>query len=193
MRRVLLLALVLVVVVVGLVRERQDHSEDGSSRSVAVSSAEGPSSSPAAPETAPAEPSPASSPPATESPSSLLQGTALARAWLIAFLSRPERDDPGWASAIAPITTPELVTNLRTAGPDLVGLDQLSSWRVIKVEPYDPVDPAVDTESRQVLAYAATVTDGTHTAEKPFELYAYLQPDGRWLVGDVEQPYSSEG
>lgn len=98
-----------------------------------------------------------------------------------------------WVDAVAPLSTPELVTDLRSAGPDLVGLEQLGRWQVTKVEPYEPIDPPVDTESRQLLAYAATVTDGTRTAEKPFELYAYLQPDGRWLIGLVDQPYSSEG
>jgi len=86
-----------------------------------------------------------------------------------------------------------LVTDLRSAGPDLVGLELLSRWQVTKVERFEPIDPPVDTESRQLLAYAATVTDGTRTVEKPFELYAYLQPAGGWLIGLVDQPYSSEG
>ena len=94
---------------------------------------------------------------------------------------------------VARMSTPELLADLRRAGPDLVGLDELSSWRVVAVRPFDPGDVPVDTASRQVLAYTADVTDGVHSAEKPFILYAYRQDDGRWLVGMVDQPYSSEG
>ena len=43
------------------------------------------------------------------------------------------------------------------------------------------------------LTYAAFVTDGHHTSEKPFVLTSYLQPDGRWLIASLDQPYSSEG
>ena len=82
-----------------------------------------------------------------------------------------------------------------------MGLDQLSQWHVTQVEPwhvtqvepYDPIEPPANTDSRQLLVYAATVTDGTHTIEKPFELYAYRQDDGRWLIGAIDQPHSGEG
>jgi len=191
MRRVLLLALAVVVVaavVFGVVQNRRKGDEGPSSTAVT------PLATPPV-RTLTATPTPAQLPatPSAASSTSALNGQALARAWLAAFLTRATRDDTSWADAVTPLCTPELLVDLRTAGPDLVGLNGLSTWRVTKVEPFEPIDPPVDTESRQLLAYAATVTDGTHTVEKPFELYAYLQPDGRWLIGMVDQPYSSEG
>lgn len=156
-----------------------------------------PTPSPAPP--ALAEESGRTSAPATPRPSTVLRpqdnlsGAALARAWLRAYLTRSDRDDVAWVAPVERMSTLELVVDLRRAGPDLVGLDELSSWRVAAVRPFNPVDVPVDTASRQVLAYTADVTDGVHTAEKPFILYAYRQDNGRWLVGMVDQPYSSEG
>lgn len=128
-------------------------------------------------------------------------GAALAEAWLRAYLTRDNRDDDRWQTPTAELSTPELLEQLKEAGPDPVGLDQLSQWHVTQVEPwhvtqvepYDPIEPPADTDSRQLLIYAATVTDGTHTIEKPFELYAYRQDDGRWLIGAIDQPHSGEG
>lgn len=114
-------------------------------------------------------------------------------AWLRGYLTRSSRDDNRWEFAIADLSSPELVAELAEAGPDGVGLDRLTSWRVTKVEAYDNVDLPVDTPSRRTLAYAATVTDGQSAVEKPFILYSYRQPDDRWLVTGADQPYSSEG
>ena len=128
-------------------------------------------------------------------------GPALAEAWLRAYLTRDNRDDDRWQTPTAELSTPELLEQLKEAGPDPVGLDQLSQWHVTQVEPwhvtqvepYDPIEPPADTDSRQLLVYAATVTDGTHTIEKPFELYADRQDDGRWLIGAIDQPHSGQG
>lgn len=189
MRRVLLLASVVVVAaVVGVTHGRSN--EGGGLSSLADSSSTS-VPSPVVPRSTTTDA--ASRTPTSTTTSVSLRGGALARAWLTGYLSRATRDDTSWVDAVTPLSAPELITHLRSAGPDFVGLDQLSSWRVIKVELYKPVNPPVDTESRQLLAYAATVTDGTHTAEKPFELYAYRQDDGRWLISVVDQPYSSEG
>ena len=148
---------------------------------------------------------------ATAAPSGTLQASpqpsapknrpALAEAWLRAYLTRDNRDDDRWQTPTAELSTLQLLEQLKEAGPDPVGLDQLSQWRVTQVEPWhvtqvepnDPIEPPADTESRQLLAYAATVTDGTQIVEKPFELYAYRQDDGRWLVGTIDQPHSGEG
>lgn len=190
MRRVLLLGLAVVVaVVVGVTHGRLDE-RGGSSAAVEASSVSVPS--PVVPRSTTADAAASPTPSATGT-SDGPRGGALARAWLTGYLSRATRDEMSWVDAVAPLSTPELVTDLRSAGPDLVGLEQLDRWQVTKVEPFEPIDPPVNTESRQLLAYAATVIDGTRTVEKPFELYAYLQPDGRWLVGMVDQPYSSEG
>lgn len=114
-------------------------------------------------------------------------------AWLRGYLTRSSRDDNRWRVAIADLSSPELVAELAETGPDAVGLDRLTSWKVTKVEACGAVDSPVDTPSRRTLAYAATVTDGHHTVEKPFILYYYRQPDNRWLVTGADQPYSSEG
>lgn len=124
---------------------------------------------------------------------SSLSGDALARAWVRAFLTRDNRNDDGWIGSVAALSTSDVVDELRAAGPDAVGLERLSSWRVERVDRVGDNDTTLDTPTRQVLAYAATVTDGVETVQKPFVLDAYLYPDGTWRVGDVEQPYSSEG
>lgn len=124
---------------------------------------------------------------------SSLLGDALARAWLRAFLTRDDRYDDRWVAPVASLSERDVVDDLRAAGPDAVGLQQLTRWRVERVDRVADNDSALDTPTRQVLAYAATVTDGVRTEQKPFVLYAYLDLDGSWRVGDVEQPYSSEG
>lgn len=143
-------------------------------------------------------PRPESAPPATSStaattPSHALRGRPLAEAWLTGYLTRSNRDDNRWVDPVRPLSSPELVAELEDLGPDAVGLDRLTSWRVAKIEAYQPVDQPVDTPSRMVLAYAATVTDGHTAIEKPFAFTSYLQPDGRWIVTSLDQPYSSEG
>lgn len=115
------------------------------------------------------------------------------RVWLTGFLTRSSRDDDRWADAVQDLTTPELLQQLASAGPAYVGLEDLSSWRVVRIVPITVVDPPADTPSRTVLTYAAVVTDGMHRVEKPFQLYCYRNADGRWQVGAVEQPYASEG
>lgn len=122
-----------------------------------------------------------------------LSGRPLAEAWLTGYLTRSSRDDTRWVQAVTPLTTSELVADLQASGPDAVGLTRLTSWRVTKIQPYQAVDQPVDTPTRVTLAYAASVTDGRHTSEKPFLLTSYLQADGRWLITSVDQPYSSEG
>ena len=122
-----------------------------------------------------------------------LQGRELATVWLTGFLSRSSRDDDRWVDAVRDLTTPELLQQLVSAGPAYLGLEDLSSWRVVRIAPITAVDPPADTASRTVLTYAAVVTDGKHRVEKPFQLYCYRTVDGRWLVGAVEQPYASEG
>lgn len=122
-----------------------------------------------------------------------LQGRDLAVAWLRGYLTRTSREDDRWEAAIAEFSTPELVDELREYGPDSVGLDELTSWRVAKIKPYKAVDRPVDTASRKTLTYTAFVTDGYRTVAKPFTLYVYRQVNDRWLVTLVEQPYSSEG
>lgn len=122
-----------------------------------------------------------------------LQGRDLAVAWLQGYLTRSSRDDDRWESAIVDLSSPELVAELHDSGPDWVGLDQLDFWRVATIRGFRAADQPVDTTSRTSLGYAVSVTDGHHTVEKPFVLYAYRQPDGRWLVTLVDQPYASEG
>lgn len=122
-----------------------------------------------------------------------LSGDGLARAWLTAFCTRRDRYDDQWVRAVSRLSSPEVVRQLRAEGPDAVGLTNLTSWRVGPIDRVDLHDQPLETPTRQVLAYAVTVTDGTHTEQKPFVLYAYLDPDGLWRVGQVEQPYSSEG
>lgn len=117
----------------------------------------------------------------------------LAVAWLRGYLTRSSRDDDRWESAIANLSSPELVDELRKSGPDSVGADALSSWQVVDVEPVVGIDLPVDTPSRVTLSYAASITDGRRTVEKPFTVSCYRQADGRWLVGLVDQPYSSDG
>ena len=122
-----------------------------------------------------------------------LQGRELATVWLTGFLTRSNRDDDRWVEAVRDLTTPELLQQLASAAPAYVGLEDLSSWRVVRIVPITAVDPPADTPSRTVLTYAAIVTDGKHRVEKPFQLYCYRNVDGRWLIGAVEQPYASEG
>lgn len=126
-------------------------------------------------------------------PVRMLPGRELARVWLTGFLTRSSRDDDRWVDAVRDLTTPDLLQQLTSTGPAYVGLEDLDSWRVVRIVPVTAVDPPADTASRTVLTYAATVTDGAHRVEKPFQLYCYRNVDGRWLVGAVEQPYASEG
>jgi hypothetical protein len=122
-----------------------------------------------------------------------LQGRDLAVAWLRGYLTRSSRDDDRWEAALADLSSAELLAELRQSGPDSMGLDPWSSWRVTKVEAYAAADPPVDTPSRRTLTYAAFVNDGHHTVKKPFTLYSYLQADNQWLVTVADQRYASEG
>lgn len=122
-----------------------------------------------------------------------LQGRDLATVWLTGFLTRSSRDDDRWVDAVRDLTTPELLQQLASAGPAYVGLEELDSWRVARIVPITAVHAPADTPSREVTTAAATVTDGKHQVEKPFQLYCYRNADGRWLVGAIEQPYASEG
>ena len=134
------------------------------------------------------------SPPIPGRRTTSVSGKSLAGAWLRGFLTRSDRNDPRWESAIASLSDPDLVAQLRAQGPDSIGLTALTSWRVTKISPIKAYDRPVDTPTRTVLAYAATVTDGTTTLAKPFVLTAYRTDRGQpWLVSMVEQPYSSEG
>lgn len=123
-----------------------------------------------------------------------LSGDRLARTWLTGFLNRTDRADMSWQSAIADLTTDQVLASLRAQGPDAIGLQKLSSWRVIKIAPIAGVDHDPNTATRQTLSYAVTVSDGTHSAVKPFQLYAYrAATDEPWRIGAVHQLYSSEG
>lgn len=122
-----------------------------------------------------------------------LEGRTLGVGWLTGYLTRPTRSDDGWVAAIRDITTPELLAQLKAEGSDAVGLFRLKSWQVSAVKPLQYPDLPAKTPSRVVLAYLATVTDGTTQVRKPFVLYSYREPGGRWLIAIVEQPYSSEG
>ena len=161
----------------------------------------GPAASPASRADRPAvEPHPAKNPsPAAGLPSGLtpssecLEGDALARAWLTAFLTRADRNDISWTSRVSPMSAPRLVDRLRLEGPKAVGLETLDRWQVDRIDRVVATDASLDTPTRQVLSYAATVRDGSRTEQKPFVLYSYLDPDGCWRVEDIEQPYSSEG
>lgn len=159
----------------------------------------------AAPTVSSDQPPPATSPPGTASaslptgPPSMatprpqrLHGRVLAVTWLNGYLNRSDQDEDGWSQAISSLTTPELLEQLKVLGPDNVGLPQLKSWRVTKVTGYDPPDKPVDTPSRQVLTYIATVTDGRTSVDKPFELYSYLAEDGRWVIASIDQPFTTE-
>ena len=126
-------------------------------------------------------------------PLRMLQGRELARVWLTGFLTRSSRDDDRWVDAVRDLTTPELLQQLASAGTAYLGMEDLDSWRVVRIVPITAVEPPADTPSREVLTYAAVVTDGQRRVEKPFQLYCYRNVDGRWLVGAVEQPYASEG
>lgn len=130
---------------------------------------------------------------AAETPRRSLQGRDLSLAWLRGYLTRSNREDDRWESAIADLSTPGLVEELQEDGPDGVGLDHLSRWLVTTIKAYPAFDRPVDTPSRVTLSYLAVVSDGRRTVEKPFILYVYRQSDDRWLVTLVEQPYSSEG
>lgn len=121
------------------------------------------------------------------------QGKELATAWLTGFLTRSDPTDARWVAAVQDLTTPELMSDLQADGPSAIGLDGLASWRVGRMAPIGAVERPVDTESRMVLSYAVTVTDGDIEVEKPFQLYCYRDGDGQWLVASIEQPYSSEG
>lgn len=125
----------------------------------------------------------------------VLTGRPLATAWLTGYLTRSSRDDPRWGAAIADITDPDLLATLESQGPDSVGLYRLTSWRVTAVDPYTAaIDLPVDTPTRQILAYTATVTDDRgHRETKPFLLYSHLGADRRWTVTMIDQPYTSEG
>ena len=155
-----------------------------------------PSSRQPAPATSPSETASLSTPtgtPTTTPPrSKQLHGRALAAAWLNGYLNRSDRDDEDWSREISNITTPELVEQLKALGPDNVGLPELKSWRVTKITGYDPPNKPVDTPSRQVLTYIATVTDGRTKIDKPFELYSYLAEDGSWVITSIEQPFITE-
>src|SRR4051794_23905569 len=87
---------------------------------------------------APAVPQPPPPPPqpATPRPPRALRGRALAVAWLTGYLTRSSRDDGTWIAAIADLSTPNLVQQLKEAGPDNVGLYQLTAWRVATITPY---------------------------------------------------------
>ena len=122
-----------------------------------------------------------------------LHGRGLATAWLTGYLTRSSRSDDGWVAAVRDLTAPDLLQQLTSAGPEVVGLEKLDSWRVDLIVPIEVADAPVDTPSRQVLAYAAVVTDGQRRVDTPFQLYCYRGVDGRWLVGAVEQLYASEG
>lgn len=140
----------------------------------------------------------ASTPPSTDpSPTppgrqQRLHGQALAVTWLNGYLNRADREDDGWSQAISNLTTPELLEQLKVLGPDYVGLPQLKSWRVSKVTKYDSPDKPVNTPSRQVLTYVATVTDDRTRVDKAFELDSYLAEDGRWVITSVGQPFITE-
>lgn len=129
----------------------------------------------------------------SESPTATLPGRELAAAWLTGYLTRTSGGDDRWVEAVRDLTTPDLLRQLSNAGPELVGLGDLGSWRVARIVPITAADAPADTPSRTVLAYAAVVTDGQRRVERPFELYCYRGLDGRWLVAAVEQPYASEG
>lgn len=124
-----------------------------------------------------------------------LSGEELARTWLLGYLTRPDgRHDGRWKSAIADLTSPELMALLADKGPDFVGLFKLTTWQVAGIVPYKGnADVGASGPSRQVLAFTATVTDGRLTFDKPFILTAYAGADGRFVVSTVEQPYTSEG
>jgi len=138
------------------------------------------------------DPPPLPSPTRTPSARSL-EGRQLATAWLTGFLTRSSRDDVAWSDTIRDITDPDLLADLQLQGPDAVGLLKLKSWRVTAVTPFAAPDKPVDTPSRQVLSFQATVTDGQATERKPFVLYAYRDSQQRWVVTLLEQPYTSEG
>ena len=123
----------------------------------------------------------------------VLEGQELASAWLTGFLTRSHPADKRWVAAVRDLTTKELLLKLEAEGPGVVGLKQLRSWRVTRIVSVAAVDQPADTESREVLSYAATVTDGRTALERPFQLYCYLDNEGRWRVAAIEQPYSSEG
>ena len=55
------------------------------------------------------------------------------------------------------------------------------------------LDQLVKTPTQQLLAREVTFTVGTHAEQKPLVLCAYLDLDGPWRAGHVEQPYSSVG
>lgn len=49
------------------------------------------------------------------------------------------------------------------------------------------------TLTRQLLTREVTLTAGTHAEQRPLVLCAYLDLDGPWRAGQVEQLYFSEG
>lgn len=194
MRKMLGPLLLIVIILAGLTWLRFHHQAPALPQTSAVTPSAGPTTAPPIKVT-----SIQTSTPPTPTPSISatrprpLAGRPLAAAWLTGYLTRSSRSDNRWVAAVTRFTSRELLYDLEASGPEAVGLDQLTSWRVVKVEPYRPVDQPVDTPSRMTLAYAAVVTDGRRSVEKPFLLTCYVQPNGRWLVTSVEQPYSSEG
>lgn len=188
MRRRFVLALTVVVGVAVVWSSDQPEPQPGARNPTVHASAPSPRPTTSRAPTADANPSFAPEPSGRS-----LQGRDLAVAWLRGYLTRSSRDDDRWEAAIADLSSAELLAELRQSGPNSVGLDPSSSWRVTKVEAHAAGDPPVDTPSRRTLAYAAFVTDGHRTVKKRFTLYSYLQPDNRWLVTVADQRYASEG
>lgn len=120
-----------------------------------------------------------------------LSGDALGRAWITGFLTRTSPTSNDWATAIAPMSTADLVSTLQEQS-DKLGISLSGPWKVAKIARYTPPNPVADTPVRHQMAYIVTITNGHHTMHKPFILTAYLGGNG-WQIASAEQPYTSNG
>ena len=136
-----------------------------------------------------------SSPGITSRPcaSGSLQGSDLARAWLTAYLTRPQGPtDTTWATAVAPYSDPVLVQTLR-ANPGPAGIT-FSPWKVADIKLTTLPDQPVSTPTRQVSSWLVTITGpGSAKVVRMYTLTAYQGDNGSWLVSQADQGYTSAG
>lgn len=133
--------------------------------------------------------------PSAATPSAVsLQGDALAQAWLRGYLERPVRTDAAWVDVIEPLTTAELLSSLRRANPDIVGLRDWASIHVGTISAIKVPGQPVNTPTRVTTTWRVELHDDAgHRATKAFRLMAYLGDGDRWWIAHVEHLVSSEG
>lgn len=129
----------------------------------------------------------------TPAPTRALSGDELATSWLRAYLTRPTPADTSWTAAVAGISDPALVEQLRSAGPTKLGLPTWGPWQVTDLRPITLPDQGVNTPTRTVSSWVATISDGAGRSEtRGFTVIAF-QSSGGWRVAQVTHLYSSGG